>query len=344
MTRTGNHVTRRALHGNGNGNNGKKPHFVRGPSPTSRFWPRLLDQTYDHLRDGHADPPAVRDAMDHIILALRDHKLSADRHQWEECVERCRSHPLKDLLHEDPFTHRAFSKPRGYAGDAVLLDYIYGREDDWPRPGMSPLGERIFEYTTLAPAPEGVRARRGFMADLLDRLAVERGRPHALSIAAGHLREAELSAAVRRRKYGRLVALDSDPKSLEEVRRCYGRFGVETVTARISRLLTGRVDLGRFDLVYSTGLFDYLGETTAQRLVSVMFGMIRPGGRVVVANFLPGVRDVGYMEVFMDWNLVYRTRREMMDVTMEIPQEEIGDISVFTEENHNIIFLEMSKN
>jgi len=34
-------------------------------------------------------------------------------------------------VHADPLTYRAFSKPRGYAGDAVMMDHIYGyrRED-----------------------------------------------------------------------------------------------------------------------------------------------------------------------------------------------------------------------
>ena len=38
-------------------------------------------------------------------------------------------------------------------------------------PEASSLGRRIFHYTTAAPAPAGVRARRGFMADLIDRFA-----------------------------------------------------------------------------------------------------------------------------------------------------------------------------
>jgi hypothetical protein len=75
-----------------------------------------------------------------------------------------------------------------------------------------------------------------------------------------------------------------------------------------------------------------------------MFQMLRPGGRLVVANFLPGVRDVGYMEAYMDWNLIYRTRRDMIDLTMEIPETEIDSITLFSEENQNIIFLDVTKN
>jgi hypothetical protein len=164
-----------------------------------------------------------------------------------------------------------------------------------------------------------------------------------LSIAAGHLREAELSAAVKRKKIGRFVALDSDAASLKEIERCYGRFGVETCPASIRQLLTQKVDLGRFDVVYSTGLFDYLQQPTAQRLAWVMFQMLRPGGQLLVANFLPGIPDLGYMESYMDWHLVYRTRQEMVGVSAEIPQAQIRDLRIFAEENQNIIFLQVTK-
>jgi hypothetical protein len=49
------------------------------------------------------------------------------------------------------------------------------------------------------------------------------------------------------------------------------------------------------------------------------------------------------MEAFMDWNLVYRTRQEMIDITMEIPQAEIRDIALFAEENQNILFVLVRK-
>jgi len=70
----------------------------------------------------------------------------------------------------------------------------------------------------------------------------------------------------------------------------------------------------------------------------------QPGGQLVVANFMPGIRDVGYMEAFMDWRLIYRTRHDMTDLTMEIEEPEIRDLSLFTEESRNIIFLRLTKN
>src|SRR5204863_9304423 len=169
----------------------------------------------------------------------------------------------------------------------------------------------------------------GFIADLIDGLAAKMPGLDILAVAAGHLREASLAAAVRRRRIGRFVALDADAVSLEVVQRAYGPYGVETVAAPFSQLITGRVALGQFDLVYSTGLYDYLNVSTGRRLVRTMFNMLKPGGQLVVANFMPGIRDVGYMEAFMDWRLIYRTRHDMTDLTMEIEEPEIHDLSLF---------------
>ena len=304
---------------------------------------RVLEDTYQKLSESWADQADVDEAMDGLFLGLGFQKRISSDEEWDALVGRCLSHPLKELLQQDPFTCRAFEKPRGYAGDAELIDFIYGREERLPPDGVTELGRMIFDYTTRAPAASGVRARRQVVGELVDQLAERVRRPHILSIAAGHLREASISDAVRRGQIGRYVALDADADSLHEVDRCYSRFGVETVPASIRGLLTGKLDLGRFDLVYATGLFDYLQQTTGRRLTSRMFDMLRPGGQVVVANFLPGIRDVGYMESYMAWKLIYRARDEMLDLTTGIAQAEIRDVQIFAEENQNIIFLLLTK-
>lgn len=304
---------------------------------------RLLDRTQQLLIGKKGDDTRVAQAIEELFLGLHRLKSDSAENEWRSCLEMCHTHPVCEIIHEDPFTCRAFTKPRGYAGDAELLDLIYGPEDGWPEPQATLLGQEIYRYTSRAPAAEGVRARRAFIADLIDRATAEKPNMHILAIAAGHLREATLAAAVRRRRMGRFVALDADPISLDEVNRCYGRYGIETIAASIRPLLTNKLKPGEFDLIYSTGLFDYLSEETGRRLVSVLFRMLRPGGKLVVANFLPGIRDVGYMEAFMDWKLIYRTRREMIDLTMEIPEDDLRDVTLFAEDNRNIIFVEVTK-
>lgn len=300
---------------------------------------KVLDHTYERFRQGQ-----VHDAMTELLPVLQAHRLKSTDKDWSEFVALCLNHPLRELIHQDPFTFRAFSKPRGYAGDAKLLDYIYGREEGWPVPeGTTEIGRKLFQFTTGSAACEAVRARRGFIADLVDRLAEDVRKPHILSIACGHLREALLCSTIRRRRFGRYVALDSDPQSLEEVSRCYGAHGVEAVQATIRQVMFQRLNLGLFDLVYSTGLYDYLQLPGAQKLTTSLFEMVRPGGRLLVANFLPGILDVGYMESYMAWKLIFRTRHDMLSIAEDISLSDIHDLRIFAEENQNIIFLQITK-
>ncbi|MCI0684275.1 MAG: class I SAM-dependent methyltransferase [Gemmataceae bacterium] len=300
---------------------------------------KILDYACERFRDGQ-----VSDGMRELLPVLQARRLKSSEPEWSQFVDVCLRHPLRELLHQDPFTCRAFSKPRGYAGDAILMDYIYGREEGWPLPeGTTELGRRIFDFTTASAACEAVRARRGYIADLVDVLSEEIGRPHILSVASGHLREGLLCSTIKRRRFGRYVAMDSDPSSLEEVARVHGGHGVETSNVTIRQLLTDRHDLGQFDLIYCTGLYDYLQLPAAQRLTAVLFELLRPRGRLLIANFLPGVPDVGYMESYMAWKLIFRTRQEMLAISEEVPLADIRDIRLFAEDNQNIIFLQMMK-
>jgi extracellular factor (EF) 3-hydroxypalmitic acid methyl ester biosynthesis protein len=308
-----------------------------------RIYDGLFDSVYETL-NSQPDEASAHRVLDELFNSLRERKLASQPADWQQFVQHCQTHRLLKLLHQDPFTYRAYSKPRGYAGDAVMMDYIYGREERWPAPEADAIGTHIFNFTTQAPASEGVRSRRAYIAARIDRLAEEKRRPHILSIASGHLREANLSAAVRRRKTGRIVALDADPLSLAEVSNAYSCFGVETFNASFRDMIGSQTRAGEFDFVYSTGLFDYLNQRTARRLVTGMFNMLRPGGVLLVANFLPAVRDIGYMETFMGWNLIYRSRIEMMDLTLGIPEEDVKEVTVHSEEFRNIVFLQVTKN
>src|SRR6476620_9861334 len=76
-------------------------------------------------------PGQIHHAIDQLFCGLREIKRSSSEESWEGLIARFRRSPLKGLLHQDPITARAFYKPRGYAGDAVMMDYIY----DSGRPG-----------------------------------------------------------------------------------------------------------------------------------------------------------------------------------------------------------------
>src|SRR5262249_46461666 len=101
----------------------------------------LLDAVEDQLRAGQ-----VREGMGRLFSGLRTHYLRADAESWQVAVEQCRRHPLRALIHQDPVTRRSFQKPRGYAGDAELLDLIYGRTTEAHLAAAASLGLGIYRF------------------------------------------------------------------------------------------------------------------------------------------------------------------------------------------------------
>ncbi len=258
------------------------------------------------------------DAMEQLRPTLQAWR-AADPAGWPERVSELRNHPLLAYLHACPFTHRAFEKPRGYAGDAVMLDHMYGLTPAFPHPA-TPEG-RLYAYTTNSPAARAVRARRGRLAALIDQAAARRRDARILALAAGHGRELGLSEAVRAGAPITFIAVDQDEASLEEMRRSYPDVSIQAVSGNIRDIITGQLTF-QADAVYAAGLFDYLPDSAARRLTTQMAAMVRPGGSMLVANFVPDCPDIGFMEACMDWWLVTRTEAQVRMLFDDVPSPE----------------------
>lgn len=304
---------------------------------------RFLDEAAESLRN-HDN---VAQTMAMIVAELHRERSACSMEDWKQfATVTCRQHPLLELLHQDPFTYRAFSKPRGYAGDAEMLDFIYASEDGLIPPVLertSELGMQICHYTSNGDAPQAVRARRRIIIEKVNEVAASTSKPHVLSLACGHLSEARHCSAFLEGRLGRYVAIDQDTESLMVVQQQVGALGVETVHASVRDVLKGQIALGNFDLIYVSGLHDYLSMRVAQRLSEILFGMLNPGGRLLINNYVPNIINAGYMEVYMDWWLIYRTEAELRQLADTLPSEQVARLHYFTEEQNVIAFLEVER-
>jgi extracellular factor (EF) 3-hydroxypalmitic acid methyl ester biosynthesis protein len=296
-----------------------------------------LDTVNQQLRQG-----PIAFALEELFEDLRARR-EEEPETWPGYARACLNHPVCNLLHQYPFTYRAFSKPRGYAGDAVMMDYIYGLgEAKQAAREATALGRAIFQYMDTRPSAHAVRYRRQLIAGLIDSV-IERGGKRVLALAAGHLREVESSHAVRTGRVEDFVALDQDEASLAVVARDYGHLGVRTMHGSVRQVLAGKANPGQFDFVYAAGLFDYLSGPAATALTIRMFEMTRPGGLILIPNFLTGVRDSGYMEAFMDWRLIYRDHADMQALAEALPPSDVADCRIFDDSDDAITFLLLSK-
>src|ERR1700730_10251796 len=179
----------------------------------------FLDEGVYKLQQGQNIP----ETLDMIFSDLHQIRQDVPMETWKQfVVQKCRQHPLMDLVLQDPLSWRIFAKPRGYAGDAIMLDFIYAVDDGVTPPAVaasSELGKRMYANTSRAEAAQAVRSRRHLISDQLNELAATKPGAHVLSLACGHLREAQLSSAVLQGQLGRYVAIDQDPESIALVER-----------------------------------------------------------------------------------------------------------------------------
>ena len=295
----------------------------------------LIDECYTALADGDLSP------LDDFVVYLESIRRELSVEEWSAYIaDVVAPHPIRALLHEEPFTRRAYEKPRGYAGDAPMLDLVYA---DARPDALSTLGQRLYDWALPKPGAASVRARRDILAGIIDRVAAERPSARILSVACGHLREAQRSTAVRDGKIAELVALDQDRESLALVAREQATYNVTPVHANIRRLLVRGTAYGTFDLAYAAGLYDYLDESVAQALTASMFRALRPGGLLVVANFAPDLPVIGYMEAVMDWILRYRVEAEVERFAARLPRAEIAEFTTFRDEPGNVVYLSVRR-
>ncbi|WP_087000861.1 class I SAM-dependent methyltransferase [Rhizobium sullae] len=259
---------------------------------------------------------------------------------WQRLAPIAREHAVAAYLLEDPLTRWSFEKPRGYSGDAQLLDFIY--EHPSMRPAIeqsSVLGRDLYAYTKQASSSVAVRERRDLLTTKVDAIASERpGDSEILTIAAGHLREADRSRALQDGAISRWVALDQDPLSVGLVARDFAGSAVEAVNGSVRTLLSRAQQLGRFDFIYAAGLYDYLAHNVAVKLTERCLQMLKPGGQFLFANFARDISVEGYMETFMNWELLWRSESEMWSIIRDLPNQDRFEAKVEFGENRNVVY------
>jgi len=289
------------------------------------------------------DPTKI---IDSVTVQLHEMRARIHPRVWQELVPLIQNHAVTSYFLEDPLTKWSWDKPRGYSGDATLLDFIYRHESVMDKVNAaSHLGKALFEYTSTAPSSQANWDRRDILARQVDEVAAERGPgTEVLSVAAGHLREAAYSEAMKQKALKRWVALDQDPMSIGTIARDFQGTAVEAIDGSVRELLMRRSNPGTFDLVYASGLYDYLVDRVAIKLTQRCLEMVKPGGTFLFANYSYPILVDGYIETFMNWALLLRSEADMWKIIHEATAGQNYESKVFFGKNRNIVYGVIKKN
>jgi len=248
----------------------------------------------------------IEPSMTDFVGTLARTRAALDASHWRRATAMLNGHPAHDLLLHDPYTANAFRKRRGYAGDADTLDFVY-RYRDAP-PDTTPLGRRLFQITTDVPVACAVRARCRYLGDRIAAFRAAKPDSIVVSIACGHMRE--LEGLESPSGFGRIYGLDHDPATIERLTKLHAG----AVTARrtsVRQIITHADAVPHADLIYASGLFDYLDDRVAALLIQRLRSRLRPRGSLILTNLTRRNDEIAYMEAIMDWWMVYRDEADL---------------------------------
>lgn len=220
---------------------------------------------------------------------------------------------------------RSYYKPLGYPGDFQIMNWIYDGA-----PQGATLKDMFIHQLSLI-GSNAVKTRMDALADLMIDANLARGetdRPFDMvSIGCGPARELEpvLDRSDPKLKW-RMALVDQEPLALEHAlglarRLGGGRLEAQALNISFKEMLNPSPLAESFmekDLIYSSGMVDYLNPLLAQRFVKRLYQFVKPGGRVIIGNVnnLP-TGMIWSSEYAVDWSLYFRSREEMIAMANE---------------------------
>lgn len=237
---------------------------------------------------------------------------------------------LKRMLHPlvlcSPFMHRTFAKPLGYPGDYEMVAMM-ARD---PYEGASTFAKLLNTYFLDTSPVVAHRQRLSMLTAVLFqescRARLAKKRLSVFNLGCGPaweirnlLAQQEVSGDVD------FTLLDFNEetvvntgKALHDMARQYRRTAsFNMVLKSVTQLLKEAARPGparsgpRFDVVYCAGLFDYLNDAVCQKLVEVFHQLVAPGGLMLVTNVDAYNPCRNWMELAVDWHLIYRDAESM---------------------------------
>lgn len=264
---------------------------------------------FDRLLSAYdASPmPVYRDAIYAKVDTIADEiQCSDNKNELEEEFFNICKKFASGLMHE-----RAREKPLGYAGDYLLIDWIYTNKT--AESGDGRLFDRLFQSYEAAQA---VRNRKSyFIQKCLDLSHQKKDRIDVLNLASGPCRDVlETFEASENGKNLFFHCIDQEPEAIAYAEKLLTNTKAwENVTLEMQNVLRLRTDK-QYDLIWSAGLFDYLEDSTIVLLLKRLWKLLKDDGQIIFGNFGPNNPTRKGMELVSRWYLIHRSIDELMQL------------------------------
>jgi CRP-like cAMP-binding protein/SAM-dependent methyltransferase len=293
---------------------------------------RFFDLSYQLQQDSAAAIPDTLQIQCNAILDEFNDRLQGFQQQdgtKPEVEEYAWGYVFKEIFPyfmRSRFAERAYYKPKGYAGDYLMMEMIYRNQPE----GDGKLGALTDTWCLNSAASKAVRGRRKLLCDQLESISRKKlaeGMPiRIMNLACGSNRE--LFDFLHRCDATELIeatCVDADPHALEYTDQQVNVFPhqatIRLMNDNVVRWAVGgmRHQYGPQDIIYSAGLTDYLDRRLFQALIARCYQHLKPGGALIIGNFTPLNRNRVFMDRILHWKLIYRGAADIEELFATSP-------------------------
>ncbi|WP_341842768.1 class I SAM-dependent methyltransferase [Chitinophaga caseinilytica] len=201
------------------------------------------------------------------------------------------------------------AKPFGYAGDFRLIDRLYTHYI-----GSGVHIARWDAFAQAQPAAVAVRNRKTYFIDLMKANLPA----NVLNVASGPARDVLEFFGYCPDAAVVIDCLEYDAHAINYAGsllkgNCRVRFTQQNI-------LTWKAE-GTYEMVWSSGLFDYFTDGVFVRVLRKLLGCVAPGGQLVIGNFSDENPNRAFMEVGMQWFLHHRSPEQLIDLAKQAGAE-----------------------
>lgn len=222
------------------------------------------------------------------------------------------------------FIKWSFNKPYGYAGDYRIIDDIYLNQPTTT--GFDRLWDNYFQQLAASCATR--ERKEDFKKIIVDFVKNRKNKPiRIMNLASGPAREIkEILDNDEEVLFSKAIfdCYDLDENALEYARQLIGRPQTVNFIRKNAIRVALKKDIASeiswdYDLIYCSGLFDYLDKKIAVRLVSNLKKLIKRGGILIIANAAEKFNNssASWMEWVAEWYLIYRTEAEFISIFLD---------------------------
>ena len=234
------------------------------------------------------------------------------------------------FIHSGRINDYIFKKPLGYPGDFVMMNYIFDYYKD------TYLGDSSYEMflnhlaCNVPISRSNIKRKDYFKKKLIEVIDSKKG-AKILSVGSGSSRELiELLKEGRIKNNFYFHCLDFEEKALQYVEKELSEIDpdkkkyceIEYTKKNLLNLVKDRKSTGlhkEYDFIYCSGVFDYLKDRVATRLVNILFNHLVKNGTLIfcAANNKDGFYRVSY-EMMGDWVFNHREKEELIKWLQDI--------------------------